>query len=408
MQPLEDVRVLSLGQYMSAPYCTMLLADAGAEVIKIERPGTGDPRRTIPPFVQGKGNDRLGGGFMAYNRNKKSVVLNLRSEEGCDIFRALAETADVVVENMRPGVMERLGIGYETLKELNPRLIYAAISGFGQLPALRGPYTNWPAFDIVVEAMSGIMQLVGHEDRPPQWTIYGMADLYSGLVTAFSIMLALFMRERTDSGQFVDTAMYDAMVSLNERMVMLYSLTGEMQPRGRLRHQGPRSAFKTKDGYLAINIPNDLMWHRLCQAMDREDLVDDRRTADGPARAENDAFVRSQIEAWLADKTREEARETLSAYGVPAGSVYTAEDIFACPQVEARGMLVDVEDEEYGTYAFARTPMRLSSTPDIERRRAPRLGEHTRAVLHAVLGYDEARIAALEEAGVIAVGDQQN
>jgi formyl-CoA transferase len=380
----------------------MLLADAGAEVIKIERPGTGDPRRIIAPFAEGEDGRRIGGGFLAYNRNKKSVVLNLRAEKGRAIYKELAKVSDVVVENMRPGVTTRLGIDYNVLKEINPQLVYAAISGFGQLEGFKGPYTDWPAFDIVVEAMSGIMHLVGYEDRPPQWTIYGLADLYSGLVTAYSIMLALFMRERTGEGQFVDTAMYDSMLALNERMVMLYSLTGEMQPRGRMRYQGPRAAFKAKDGYLAVNIPDNLMWQRLCQAMGREDLVEDPRTADGPARGENAGLVRSVVEDWMADKTREETRMILSEHGVPSGPVHTAEDIFNCPQVKARQMLVDIEDPAFGTYKFARSPMMLSSSPGIETRRPPRLGEHTRPVLQELLGYGDAELEELEAAGAIA------
>ncbi|MFQ5595997.1 MAG: CaiB/BaiF CoA transferase family protein, partial [Anaerolineae bacterium] len=400
-RPLTGIRVLSLGQYMSAPYCTMLLADAGAEVIKVERPGTGDPRRIIAPFAEGEDGQRIGGGFLAYNRNKKSVALNLRAEQGRAIYKELAKASDVVVENMRPGVTTRLGVDYDVLKEINPQLVYAAISGFGQLEGFKGPYTDWPAFDIVVEAMSGIMHLVGYEDRPPQWTIYGLADLYSGMVTAYSIMLALFMRERTGEGQLVDTAMYDSMLALNERMVMLYSLTGEMQPRGRMLYQGPRAAFKARDGYLAVNIPNNLMWQRLCQAMGREDLVEDPRTADGPSRGDNAGLVRSVVEDWMADKTREEARLLLSEHGVPSGPVHTAEDIFNCPQVEARQMLVDIEDPEFGTYKFARSPMMLSSSPEIEARRPPRLGEHTRPVLRELLGYGDTELEELEAAGII-------
>ncbi|MFQ5857890.1 MAG: CaiB/BaiF CoA transferase family protein [Anaerolineae bacterium] len=400
-RPLTGIRVIGFEQYISAPYCTMLLTDTGAEVIKIERPGTGDPRRVIAPFVEGEGGQRLGGGFIAYNRNKKSVALNLRSDEGREIYKELVKAADVVVENMRPGVTTRLGIDYDVLKEINPRLVYAAISGFGQLEGFKGPYTDWPAFDIAVEAMSGIMHLVGHEDRPPQWTIYGLADLYTGLVTAYSITLALFMRERTGQGQFVDAAMYDSMLSLNERMVMLYSLTGQMQPRGRMRYQGPRAAFAAKDGYLAVNIPDDLMWQRMCQAMEREELIDDPRTADGPARGENAGLVRSVVEAWMADKTREEARVILREHGVPSGPVHTAEDIFNCPQVEARQVLVSIEDPVFGTYKFARSPMMLSSSPGIEAKRPPRLGEHTRSVLQELLGYGNAELDELEAAGVI-------
>jgi len=222
------------------------------------------------------------------------------------------------------------------------------------------------------------------------------------MVTAYSIMLALFMRERTGEGQFVDIAMYDSMLALNERMVMLYSLTGEMQPRGRMRYQGPRAAFKAKDGYLAVNIPDNLMWQRLCQAMGREDLVEDPRTADGPSRGENAGFVRSVVEDWMADKTREETRMILSEHGVPSGPVHTAEDIFNCPQVKARQMLVDIEDPAFGTYKFARSPMMLSSSPGIETRRPPRLGEHTRPVLQELLGYGDAELEELEAAGAIA------
>ncbi|WP_254533254.1 CaiB/BaiF CoA transferase family protein [Natrinema gelatinilyticum] len=403
MKPLDNIRVLSLGQYMSAPYSTMLLADMGAEVIKVERPGTGDPRRSIPPFPEEAEDekDAIGGGFMAYNRNKKSVVLDLQSQEGLDTFKSLAEEADVVVENVRPGVTEKLGIDYETLSEINSGLVYAAVSGFGKMPGYRGPDTERPAFDIVVEAMSGMMQLVGFEDRPPQWTIYGLADLYSGMVTAYSIMLALFMRERTGEGQYVDTAMYDSMLSLNERMVMLYSFTDEMQPRGRLRHQGPRRAYEAQDGYVALNIPNDALWERLCKTIDRGDLIEDSRTADGPSRAENDDIIRDAIEGWLSDKTREEACEIFNNNGVPTGPVQTAEDVFDDPQVEARNMLVDIEDPEYGTNTFARTPMRLSKAPEIKKDPAPRLGEHTESILRDVLGYSDKRIEDLKRKEVI-------
>ena len=305
MKPLENIRVISLGQYMSAPYCTMLLADMGAEVIKVERPGKGDPRRGIAPYPDTEKENPMGGGFMAYNRNKKSIVIDLRAEEGKEIYRSLVEKSDVVVENMRPGATDRLGIGYEDLKQINPAVVYSAISGFGQLEGYRGPNTERPTFDIVVEAMSGIMAQVGFEDRAPQWTVYGLADLYSGLVAAYSIMLALFMREKTGEGQFVDTAMYDCMLSLNERMVMLHSFTGEMQPRGKLRHQGPRAAFQTSDGYVAVNVPDNIIWGRLCKVIGREDLIEDDRTINGPQRAKNDSLVREAMETWLSDKERD-------------------------------------------------------------------------------------------------------
>ncbi len=401
MKPLENIRVVSLGQYMSAPYCTMLLADMGAEVIKVERPGKGDPRRNIPPYPKTDEENPTGGGFMAYNRNKKSIVIDLRSEKGKEIYKKIVEKSDIVVENMRPGSTDRLGIGYQDLKKVNPRIIYSAISGFGQLEGYRGPNTERPTFDIVVEAMSGIMAQVGFEDRAPQWTVYGLADLYSGLVAAYSTMLALFMREKTGEGQFVDTAMYDAMLSLNERMVMLHSFTGEMQPRGRLRHQGPRAAFKTEDGYVAVNVPDNVIWERLCKVIGREDLVADERTSSGPKRAENDLFVREVVEEWLSDKKLDIVVDILNTSGVPAGPVKMAEDIFKDPQVEARKMLLEIEDPDYGKYIFAKTPMRLSGVDEVEKVPAPRLGEHTEEILLELLCMNREEVDNLIEEKIV-------
>jgi crotonobetainyl-CoA:carnitine CoA-transferase CaiB-like acyl-CoA transferase len=399
-RPLSGIRVIGMEQYMAGPYCTMLLADAGAEVIKIERPGQGDPRRAIPPFVEKDGLKKAGG-FMAYNRNKKSLALNLRHPQGQEVYRQLAVKSDVVLENLRPGAMEKLGLGYEDLRKVNPRLIYAALSGFGRLPGYEGPYGNRPAFDIVAEAMSGIMHSVGFEDKPPSWTIYGMADLYSGLVTAYGIMQALFMRERTGEGQFVDSAMYDNMLALNERMITLYSLAGQSVHRGRLRNLYPRGAFKTKDGYIALNVPDDLIWERLCRAMGREDLIDDARSNSGTARAENQNFLQPIIEGWLETLTREEATDRLNSIGVPTGPVQTAEDIFADPQVAARGMLMTIHDPEVGDYQFARSPLHLSAAPELPKSPAPSLGQHTRYVLQDILGYSGDQVAGLAKEGVI-------
>lgn len=400
-RPLSGVRVVSLGQYMSAPYCTLLLADAGAEVIKIERPGKGDPRRDIPPFAEGPDGSKVAGGFIAYNRNKKSVALDMRSEDGKEIFRKLVAVSDVVVENLRPGAMKKMGFDFPDLQAINRRLIYATISGFGRLPGYEGPYGDRPAFDIVAEAMSGVMNLVGFADKPPSWTIYGLADIYSGMVTAFGIMQALFMRERTGVGQVVDSSMLDNMLALNERMVMLYSLTGEEPQRGQLRHLYPRAAFQCRDGWLALNVPNDIVWQRLCEVMGREDLSDDPRSQSGSARAANAAFLDPIISGWMARHTRAEAEEALNSRGVPVGPVHTARDVFACPQVEARKMLISVNDPVAGEYRFARTVPMLSSAPEVEGRPAPRLGEHTRSILGELLGYEAGEIERLESEKVV-------
>ncbi|RLW70410.1 MAG: hypothetical protein B6D68_00850, partial [spirochete symbiont of Stewartia floridana] len=317
-RPLSGIRVIGLEQYMSGPYCTMLLADAGAEVIKIERPGSGDPRRLIPPFVE-KNGVKKAGGYLSYNRNKKSLALNLQSEAGRETLKQLVSVSDVVVENLRPGSMDKIGLNYDSLKKINPRIIYAAISGFGRLPGFESEYSSRPAFDIVAEAMTGIMDLVGFADKPPTYTLYGMADVHSGLATAYGIMQALFMRERTGLGQMVDSAMVDNMLALNERMVTLYSLTGEEPKRGSLRHVWPRGAFKCKDGYIALNVPDNIIWKRLADTIQRPDLVDDPRSADGVIRGENAEFLQAIIEDWMADKTRGEAVSALNDAGVPTG-----------------------------------------------------------------------------------------
>jgi CoA:oxalate CoA-transferase len=400
-RPLSGIRVIGLEQYMSAPYCTMLLADAGAEVIKIEMPGRGDPRRSIPPYATDNQGRRVAGGFIGYNRNKKSLALDLRQEAGRQVLMDLARISDVVVENLRPGAMDKLGLGYQGLKAVNPRLVYAAISGFGRLEGYLGPYSDRPAFDIVAEAMSGVMNLVGFSDKPPSWTIYGLADVYTGMVTAYGVMLALYMREHTDQGQFVDSAMLDNMLALNERMSVIYSFTGRSPERGQLKHIAPRGAFRCRDGYLAINVPDDLQWRRMCAAMGCPDLVDDPRTADGTARGAHAELLQSVIEGWLSDKSRAQAAALLEEQGVPSGPVFTAEDVFRDPHVAARHMLVTVDDPVAGPRQYARSPLHLSSAPEIPREPAPRLGKHTRAVLRDLLGYDEARIEELRGNGVI-------
>jgi formyl-CoA transferase len=387
-------------QYIAGPYCTLLLADAGAEVIKIERPGVGDPRRSMPPFAE-QGGRKKAAGFMGYNRNKKSLALDVGKPEGKDIFRKLAAASDVLVENIRPGSMERQGLGYKDLSVLNPRLVYASISGFGRMQGRTGPYSDRPAFDIVAEAMSGIMHQVGFEDKPPSWTLYGMADVYSGMVTAFSILQALLMRGRTGRGQYVDTAMYDTMLSLNETMVTLFSVAGISPHRGRPSNIYPRSAYRAKDGYVALNIPDERQWARLCETMKRPDLIEDERSCGGPARARNRGFVDPIIEGWFAGLTRQEAVDTLNAAGVPCGPVNTAEDVFACPQVEARRMLMTVDDPEVGPYRFSRTPGLLSAAPDLPADPAPALGQHTRAILEGELGYAAPDVESLAKQGII-------
>ena len=399
-RPLSGIRAIGLEQYIAGPYCTLLLADAGAEVIKIERPGKGDPRRSMPPFAEKKGN-RKAAGFMSYNRNKKSLALNLQHVEGQKIFHELATTADVVVENLRPGAMDKIGLNYSNLSSSHTRLIWAIISGFGQLKGYRGPYSDRPAFDIVAEAMSGIMHQVGYADKPPSDTLYGMADIYTGMVTAFGIMQALFMRERTGKGQLIDSAMFDNMLSLNESMVALHSVAGQSPMRGTPKNLFPRGAFKTKDGYIALNVPDNIIWERLCKAINRIDMIEDPRCKTGVERAANAHYIQPIIEVWLEQLTRDDAVEKLNSSGVPTGPVNTAEDIFSDPHVNARGLLMPITDSEVGKHLFARSPPFLSEAPTLPTESAPKLGEHTIEILTEVLGYSGKKINELSEGGVI-------
>lgn len=403
-RPLSGVRVTGLEQYIAGPYCTMLLADTGAEVIKIERPGGGDPRRQMPPFAEKDGRKK-GAGFMGYNRNKKSLCLNLRDPKGQEVFRKLVASSDVVVENLRPGSMAKLGLGYREMRRMNPQLVWAIISGFGQLDGYRGPYSDRPAFDIVAEAMSGMMNLVGYDDKPPSGTVYGMADIVSGIIAAYGVLQALFMRQRTGRGQLVDSAMLDNLLSLNETMVTLYSVAGQEQKRGVPTVFFPRGAYQTKDGYLAVHVPDNIIWKRFCEVMERSDLIDDERSATSPARAQNHGFLDPIISEFMATMTRDEAVGKFNAHGVPVAPVYTAEDVFADPHIEARGMLMPIDDPEVGTYRFARTAPMLEENAELPRNPAPALGQHTREILEGLLDYSSSEVDALRDHGVVETGE---
>ena len=403
-RPLSGVRVTGLEQYIAGPYCTMLLADTGAEVIKIERPGGGDPPRQMPPFAEKDGRKK-GAGFMGYNRNKKSLCLNLRDPKGQEVFRKLVASSDVVVENLRPGSMAKLGLGHREMRRMNPQLVWAIISGFGQLDGYRGPYSDRPAFDIVAEAMSGMMNLVGYDDKPPSETVYGMADIVSGIIAAYGVLQALFMRQRTGRGQLVDSAMLDNLLSLNETMVTLYSVAGQEQKRGVPTVFFPRGAYQTKDGYLAVHVPDNIIWKRFCEVMERSDLIDDERSATSPARAQNHGFLDPIISEFMATMTRDVAVGKFNAHGVPVAPVYTAEDVFADPHIEARGMLMPIDDPEVGTYRFARTAPMLEENAELPRNPAPSLGQHTREILEGLLDYSSSEVDALRDHGVVETGE---
>ncbi|MFI6532706.1 CaiB/BaiF CoA transferase family protein [Nonomuraea sp. NPDC050547] len=339
---LRDIRVVSLEQFIAAPYCTQLLADAGAEIIKIERPGTGDPRRRYDPKL-GPDDDYISGGFASYNRGKKSVELNLSFEDDRRIFHELLRSADVLVGNLRPGSLERQGLAPALLLERHPHLVVCEISGFG---GSGGPYTSWPAFDSVIQGMSGLSSLIGDADGPPGLAPMGTMDLLAGVYAALGILTALVARVSTGRGAHVDAAMYDIGAAFLERPLTLHEYTGEVPGRGVDRFS-PVGAFRAGDGaWVSIVIPTDEMWRRCCVALGDPGLETDPELDTTLKRAEHmsDRIV-PLLEEWAKDKDRHEAVAALRAAGQPAGVVQTIADVRACPQLAHRGLFAPLDDE---------------------------------------------------------------
>jgi crotonobetainyl-CoA:carnitine CoA-transferase CaiB-like acyl-CoA transferase len=389
--PLEGVRVVALEQYISGPYCTMWLADCGAEVIKVERPDGGDPRRTFMPQLEGENGEAVSGGFFSFNRNKKSVTLDLRSDEGRAAYKALVATADVVVDNLRPGAVDKLGIGYESLREGHERLVYAAISGYGRSPGL--PYAGRPAFDAAILGMAGVTHVTGSSaELPPQLPMYGLADMVTGIVAGYQILMSLFDRERNGRGRLIDVSMYDTMVALNERPLMHYAFTGNVISRGPDKFQAPMGAYECADGYISLVVPNDLMWRRLAECMGRPDLATDPRSATGAARASAPDVYMPAMTAWMKGLTRAECVETLEQAGVPVGIVQDSADVAACPHLEARGMFVRVEDPDVGEIRMPHAPVAMSDMAPVPAGSVPRLGADNDAVI-GTLGLDPELVA---------------
>ncbi|GAB3201556.1 CoA transferase [Nocardioides hungaricus] len=349
---LEGIRVVSLEQFIAGPHCTAILADAGAEVIKVERPGAGDPRRTYEPRL-GPADDYVSGGFASYNRGKRSVELDLGSPDDKTILRELLATADAFVCNNRPGSLERMGFGVETLREEFPSLIICEISGFG---VSGGPYAEWPAFDSVIQAMSGLSSLIGPTaDGPPDLAPMGTMDLLAGIHAALGILAALVQRGRTGQGTHIDAAMYDIGAAFLERPLTLHEFTGEVPTRG-IDRFSPVGAFRAGDGgWISIVIPTDEMWSRCCAAMGRPELVSDPALDTVLKRADRmKDLVVPAFESWAADKTREQAVEALRRAGQPSGIVQTVDEVRNCPHLAHRGLFAPMVDDRLerpaGTY----------------------------------------------------------
>ena len=385
---LAGLRVLDLSQVLAGPFCTQMLADHGAEVIKIEPP-EGDPARRFAPFRADDAEHAFGGYFQSINRGKKSVVLDLKDPAGRAAFLKLVADADVLVENYRAGVMERLGLGYEALAKINPRLVYGAIRGFGDPRSGQSPYNDWPAFDVVAQAMGGIMGITGPTADQPLKIGPGIGDTVPALMLAFGILAAVRHAERSGQGQFLDISMIDGVLALCERLVHQYSYAGEVAgPEGNGHPLlCPFGLFRAADGWVAIGCPTDKFWVELATAIGRPELAVDPGWATNAARLARRGEVTTLIEGFTTQRSKA-ALKALFGGRVPFGPVQNAAEIFADPHFAARGMLVQVEQPGSATpVTIAGVPVHLSATPGAVRGRAPRLGEHTAQVL-AGLGAD--------------------
>lgn len=401
-KPLEGIRILAIETQVAGPYCTMMLSDAGAEVIKIESPGRGDASREPGPILKNDKGETISGYFMRWNRDKKSLTLNLKSEEGIDIFKELIAKSDVILENLKPGFLKSIGFSYEEISKINPRIIHASISGFGVDERYSGPYTNHGAYDIVIQAMGGLMNLIGYEDGPPLHPMIAFGDVVTGMVAAYGIMIALYNRERTGKGDFVDISMYDVMLALTERSLNLYSMTGKIMSRGKESLIYPWGSFKTKDGYVALIVLESKMWNRFCEAMGKPELIKDERFTTASLRTKNKSELEPIINQWMKDKTSDEICEILFKYNVPVGKVNNAEEIYHSEQTKVRKMLLEIDDPVASKVKVVGSPIKLGSIPaDESANPPPRLGQHTEEVLANVLGFSTEKIEELKNKEIV-------
>lgn len=401
-KPLDGLQVLAFEIQVAGPYCTMMLADQGASVIKVERPEGGDTARGGAPMVKNDKGETQSGYFLRFNRNKRSLTLNLKSERGRQVFAELAERSDVVVENFRPGLLDEMGIGYKALTERNPRLIYACISGFGSLEGYLGPYSKRPAYDIVAQAMGGLMNTCGQTDGPPTWLGVALGDIVSGMNAAYAIMLALYQREKTGRGQYIDISMYDTIIGLAERSITAYSLTEQVLERGRERYMAPWGAFECRDGWVGVIVATEGDWAKFCQAIERPDLVGHEGATSGPERAKNmSGWLGEIINGWFHLQTKADAGAKLLAVGLPVGPVQTAKEIFEDPHVEARRLMIDVPDPILGSVKLVGPVARMSGDPEPLVGPAPLLGEHNAEILAERLAYSTEQVAELKRDGII-------
>ncbi|MTI69057.1 MAG: CoA transferase [Firmicutes bacterium] len=390
---LDGIKVLDLTRVLAGPYATMILGDLGADIIKIEIPKKGDDSRNFGPYLNNESAY-----FMSINRNKRSMTLNLKEEKGKKILLELVKEADVIVENFRPGTMEKLGLGFEVLKKKNPKIIYAAASGFGH----SGPYSKRAAYDAVVQAMGGIMSITGQKDGKLTRVGPSIGDITAGLFTSIGILTALVNRNKTGKGQKIDVAMLDCQVAILENAIARYVVTKDIpKPMGN-RHTSivPFEPFETKDGEIIIAAGNDVLWSKLCDAIGKSELVNDERFKTNPLRNENYDILRAIIAEPFKNKTTNEWLGILNDKGVPNGPINTIDKVIKDPQVLERKMIVEVEHPKAGKLKVPGIPIKMSDTPGEIRTPSPLLGEHTYEILEEMLGYNKEKIDKLRDENI--------
>ena len=392
--PLQDIKVIDFSQILAGPFCTMLLADMGADVVKIEKPNGGDDtRRYGPPFIEGES-----AAFLTLNRNKRSIVLDLKSEEGIAIVRRMLEDADVMIHNFRPGVVDRMGLAYEDVSALNPAIVYCTVSGFGTT----GPYSSRAGFDLVAQGMSGLMSINGFPEAPPAKVGVPMADLNTGMFCAYGILTAYINRLATGQGQHVDASLIESGIAYTLYESATYFATGEVAgPLGSAHRMiAPYQAFATQDGYINIGAANQNNWERMCRAIGREDLLEDARFASNPERMVSIAALTPIMEETFRTQTTSHWVEALEKAGVPCGPIYNIEQVYSDPHVQSRDMAVELDHPKSGSIRNIGVPVKLSDTPGSVRTPAPLLGQHSAEVLRQY-GYADADIAEFQGAGAL-------